>query len=71
MIRLEHKWLVNKQQNGPGVPTSYWAEPNWWNDEGSGMARTYTAGGLHIRQGGYQMNRVNESPPASALAIKR
>lgn len=51
MIRLEQKWLVNKQQNGPGVPTSYWAEPNWWNNEGGGMARTYTAGGLHIRQG--------------------
>jgi RHS repeat-associated protein len=51
MIRLEQKWIVNKQMNEPGQPWSYWAEPNWWNDDGGGMSRTYTAGGMHIRQG--------------------
>lgn len=50
-IRMEQKWLVTKFREQPGQPYVYMAEPNWWNEDGGGMIRAYSAGGMHVRQG--------------------
>src|SRR5438270_11129848 len=47
-LNLEQKWTVNQQQN-PGQPTIYWAEPTWWNEDG--IVRPYAMGRMHIRRG--------------------
>ena len=48
VVRLEHKWTVERDQE-PGVPTRYIPNPNWWNADGFNVL--YSMGRMEMRQG--------------------
>ena len=50
-LHVEQKWTVHREKIEPHYPWSYWAEPGWWSEEGTGW-RTFDAGRLHVRRGG-------------------
>ncbi len=47
VARIEHKWLVEKDQE-LGVPNRYIPNPNWWNADGFSVL--YSVGRLEMRQ---------------------
>src|SRR6185369_17131175 len=51
MLRVDHKWLVEKEASEGQPPTNiYTPEPSWWTD--TGWAPVYSIGRLEMRQGG-------------------
>lgn len=46
-MRLEHKWLVEKEV---GTPNHYYPNPNWWNVDA--FDSIYSMGRMDVRQGG-------------------
>lgn len=51
MLRIDHKWLVQKEASDGQPPTNtYTPQPSWWTD--IGWAPIYSMGRLEMRQGG-------------------
>jgi len=51
MLRVDHKWLVQKEQAEGQPPINiYTPQPGWWTD--LGWAPVYSIGRLEMRQGG-------------------
>ena len=51
MLRVDHKWLVQKEASDGQPPTNiYTPQPGWWTD--LGWAPIYSMGRLEMRQGG-------------------
>ena len=51
MLRIDHKWLVQKEQYDGHPPINiYTPQPAWWTD--AGWAPVYSMGRMEMRQGG-------------------
>jgi len=51
VLRIDHKWLVQKEASDGQPPTNiYTPQPGWWTD--TGWAPVYSMGRLEMRQGG-------------------
>src|ERR1044072_5047795 len=49
-LRIDQKWLVDKELDGTPPVNHYYAQPGWWTD--FGWAPVYSMGRMEMRQGG-------------------
>lgn len=58
MLRIDHKWLIHKEQSEGQPPINiYTPQPGWWTD--LGWAPIYSMGRLESRQGGTRDYVIN------------